>query len=72
MNEVAVIDVIERILSGMLEPESRVRVVAYFYDKYNAAEAVPEWTGAKGTPAVSTSGVQGSNWSSGASWGSWG
>ncbi len=58
MNEVAVIDVIERILSEMLEDaQTRARVVAFFYDKYGSVEGVPQWENEAGrvaTPAVST------------------
>lgn len=70
--EVAVIDVIERILSTMLENEwSRARVVAYFSDKYPGVEA-PEWEGESGgTPAVSTTRSDPVNpwgWASGGGW----
>lgn len=57
-SEVAVIDVIERILSEMLPDElSRTRVISYFYDKYKAVEGVPDWEGEGsmiGTPAIRT------------------
>ena len=75
--EVAVIDVIERILSQMLPDEwARARVVGYFADKYPATEA-PVWEGeAAATPAVATTRQTPANgwgwgWSSGDGGGSW-
>ena len=53
--EVAVIDVIERILSQMLEDDwSRARVVNFFADKYSGDFDSSESADPPATPAVTT------------------
>jgi len=71
--EVAVIDVIERILSQMLPDEwTRIRVVGYFSDKYSAEGGVPGWESTIGTSAVQTSSSASNSWGWGWSGGSGG